>query len=60
MKNLILEEVICLWFPIQTQLFLTALPTRRDGAENLDNIKGLSSCAAASTTPNLQLKCMEN
>ena len=36
MKNSILEEVICYRIPIQTLSFLTALPTRQDGAENRD------------------------
>ena len=36
MKNLILEEVLCYWIPIQTLYFRTTLPTRQDGVENRD------------------------
>ena len=34
--KLILEKVICHRIPIQTLQFLTALPTRQDGAKNRD------------------------
>ena len=38
MKSSILEEAICHRIPIQTLLFLIALPTYQDGIENHDKV----------------------